>query len=337
MLISRTPFRVSFFGGGSDLPAYYQKEKGAVLNTTIDKYMYISIHPFFNRKQIRLKYSKTELVDDVQHIEHPLIRESLKFLEIKGGIEITSNADVPAGTGLGSSSSFTVGLINSIHAFKGKFVSKEDLAQMACDIELVKMKDPIGKQDQYAAAHGGMNLIEFNKDEKVGVSPLNLKASLIKELEENLLMFYTKTTRKTTEILNDQTKQLKSDKIMETQKKMVDLAYEGRDLLYNNDLTSFGQLLDKNWSLKKNLSKMISNNSIDKYYEKAIENGALGGKLLGAGSGGFLLFYCEPDKRDKVRSSLKDLFELEFKFDWQGSKILYVGEKDWGDNHGFFE
>ncbi|MFC2162572.1 GHMP kinase [Candidatus Altiarchaeota archaeon] len=337
MIISRTPFRVSFFGGGSDLPAYYNRQKGAVMSTTIDKYMYISAHPFFNRQQISLKYSITEIVDSVEDIAHPLVRECLKMLSIDGGMEITSTADVPAGTGLGSSSSFTVGLLNTLYSFKGKFVSNERLARDACDIEILKVGDPIGKQDQYAASFGGLNVIEFAPDETVEVTPVNLKSKTIRSLEENLVMYYTKTSRSAKQILVDQAKRLGEKDRFQIQEKMVDLVYEARDLLYGNDLASFGELLDKTWQMKKKLSEKITDSSIDKHYETAMKNGALGGKLLGAGGGGFLLFYCEPEKQEKLRESLKGLYELKFSFDWAGSKIIYVGDKNWGDENGFFE
>jgi len=337
MIISRTPFRISFAGGGSDLPAFYQKEKGAVLSTTIDKYMYISTHPFFNKKQYNLKYSKTELCHSVDEVQHPLFRETFKHLNVGPGIEITSTADIPSGTGLGSSSSFTVGLLHNLYSFKGKFVSKEKLAAEASMIEIEKVGEPIGKQDQYAAAYGGLNVITFNPDGTVDVEPILISSTLRKKMESNLLLFYTKQTRNANEILSVQQREISKDDKFQAQKKMVELVWELRDALYNEDLTSFGQILHKGWLLKKSLTSSISNGSIDNYYELALQAGATGGKLLGAGGGGFLLFYCEQDKQEKVRQALSDLHELKFKMDTQGSKIIYVGEKDWGEENGFFE
>jgi D-glycero-alpha-D-manno-heptose-7-phosphate kinase len=337
MILSRTPFRISFVGGGSDLPDFYRKGKGSVLSATINKYMYISVHPYFNREQFLLKYSKTELCNSVNEIAHPIIKEVLKFLNIKGGLEIVSIADVPAGTGLGSSSSFTVCLLNSLYSFLGKFISKERLALEASMIEIEKLKEPIGKQDQYAASFGGMNVITFYSNDSVDVAPINIKSSTFKQLEKNLLLFYTKINRTSKSILENQKKELKKEHKFKTQKKMVELVYEALETLYNDDLNEFGRILHKSWILKKDLSKKISNSFIDKHYEKAIDHGALGGKLLGAGGGGFLLFYCEEKKQNRLREALSDLFELKFSFDWQGSKIIYVGERDLYEENSFFK
>ena len=336
MIISRTPFRISFAGGGSDLPDFYRKSKGAVLSTTISKYMYISVHPFFNRRQFQLKYSKTELCNSLDEIKHPILKETLKFLGIKGGLEIVSMADIPAGTGLGSSSSFTVGLLHSLYSFNGKFVSKDKLASEASMIEIEKLGEPIGKQDQYAAAYGGMNIIVFNRDGSVDVEPINIKQTTLQKLEKNLMLFYTKVNRRADLILKDQKEEIKLEKKFKTQNSMVKLVWEAADALYSDDVDSFGKILHKNWVMKKSLSNMISNSMINKYYDRALEYGALGGKLLGAGGGGFLLFYCEEKKQERLRNALFDLFELKFSFDWQGSKIIYVGEKNW-EEYGFFE
>ena len=336
MIISRTPFRISFAGGGSDLPDFYRKSKGAVLSTTISKYMYISVHPFFNRRQFQLKYSKTELCNSLDEIKHPILKETLKFLGIKGGLEIVSMADIPAGTGLGSSSSFTVGLLHSLYSFNGKFVSKDKLASEASMIEIEKLGEPIGKQDQYAAAYGGMNIIVFNRDGSVDVEPINIKQTTLQKLEKNLMLFYTKVNRRADLILKDQKEEIKLEKKFKTQNSMVELVWEAADALYSDDVDSFGKILHKNWVMKKSLSNMISNSMINKYYDRALEYGALGGKLLGAGGGGFLLFYCEEKKQERLRNALFDLFELKFSFDWQGSKIIYVGDKNW-EEYGFFE
>ena len=336
MIISRTPFRISFVGGGSDLPAFYSRCKGAVLSTTINKYMYISVHPYFNRKQIQVKYSKTELCNSVDEIQHPIIRETLKFLKIEGGLEIISMADVPAGTGLGSSSSFTVGLLHSIYSYLGKFVSKDRLASEASIIEIERVGEPIGKQDQYAASYGGLNIISFNVDGSVEVEPINIKMETFQKLNNNLLLLYTKMNRSADSVLKHQSEEIRQEKKFEIQKNMVKLVYEAVDALYRDDLDSFGRILHENWILKRSLSDKISNIKINKYYERALEYGALGGKLLGAGGGGFLLFYCPEENHEKLKKALFDLYELKFSFDQQGSKIIYVGDKDW-DEYGFFE
>jgi len=336
MIISRTPFRISFVGGGSDLPAFYSRSKGAVLSTAINKYMYIFVHPYFNRKQFQIKYSKTELCNSLQEIQHPIIRETLEYLNITGGLEIISMADVPAGTGLGSSSSFTVGLLHSIYSYLGKFVSKDRLASEASMIEIEKVGEPIGKQDQHAAAYGGLNIINFNIDGSVEVEPVNIKLETFQKLNNNLLMFYTKMDRSANSILKEQSKEIKLKEKFETQKKMVDLVYSAVEALYEDDLDAFGGILHQNWILKKSLLGKISNPQINKYYERGLEYGALGGKLLGAGGGGFLLFYCPEKNQDKLRKALFDLHELKFSFDQQGSTIIHVGNKDW-DEYGFFE
>ncbi len=337
MIISRTPFRMSFFGGGSDLPSFYTKSKGAVLSTTINKYMYVSVHPFFNRKKIQLKYSKTELCSSLDEIDHPIFKEALTYLDLKGGVEIVSSADIPSGTGLGSSSSFTVGLLNSLHSYKGEYVSKTRLASEACMIEIEKLGEPIGKQDQYASAFGGMNIIDFNIDGNVAVKPLSLKQSVVNKLEENLLLFYTKIDRKASDILKQQKEGIKSEKKFVIQKKMVELVEEAKEILFQGDLKSFGELLDKSWMLKKSITDKTSNPVIDKYYSIALNNGAIGGKLLGAGGGGFLLLYCEKEDQEDLRNALGDLHELKFSFDWQGSNIIYDDGRGQENNKGFFE
>lgn len=336
MIISRTPFRISFIGGGSDLPAFFTRSKGAVLSTAINKYMYISVHPYFNRRQFQIKYSKTELCDSVEEINHPIVRETLKYLNVDGGLEIISMADVPAGTGLGSSSAFTVGLLHSIYSCLGKFVSKDRLASEASMMEIERVGEPIGKQDQYAAAYGGLNVITFNVDGSVEVEPLNLNAETSRKLDNNLLMFYTKLNRKANSILEEQSREILQEEKFGTQKKMVELVYSAVEALYADDLEGFADILHQNWLLKKSLLGKISNSQINKYYERALEYGAIGGKLLGAGGGGFLLFYCPEQNQERLRKALFDLYELKFSFDQQGSKIIYVGEKDW-EEYGFFE
>ena len=325
MIITRTPFRISFAGGGSDLPSFYLKHKGCVLSTSINKYMYLSAHPFFY-KQILIKYSKTELVNCVEDIEHPIVREVMKMLNIPTGVEITSTADIPSGTGLGSSSSFTVGLLHLLYGLKEMFVSKERLAREACEIEIGKLKEPIGKQDQYAAAYGGLNFIEFHTDNTVSVQPIIMKNGLKRELDENLVMFYTGDVRSASSILREQSKQMSKEDKFNTMVRITQLAQELRDSLHSNDITSFGEILHKGWSLKRSLTSNISNEKINALYDKGKNYGALGGKILGAGGGGFLLFYCEKEKQGKLRNAFKDLQELKFSFDNAGSTHIYVEE-----------
>lgn len=335
MIITRTPFRVSFVGGGSDLPSFSQKYGGAVLSTTINKYMHVSLHPYFNRSMFSLKYSKNELVDSVHTINHPIIKETLKHLDIRSGIEVTTTADIPSGTGLGSSSAFTVGLLNALYAYKSRLVTKEQLAREACMIEIDKVGSPIGKQDQYASSFGGLNTITFEKDGTVKVHPVVISSSTKKALEDNLLLFYTKSERDANDVLKEQSSLMEKDKKTEVMRKMVDLVPELNDSLTKGDLSTFGELLHKNWMLKKSITSAISTLNIDKYYELGMNNGALGGKLLGAGGGGFLLFYCEQHKQERLRKALSDLSEMKFAFDNYGTKLIYFTE-DSVEEEGFF-
>jgi D-glycero-alpha-D-manno-heptose-7-phosphate kinase len=326
MIITRTPFRISFAGGGSDLPSFYHKEIGAVLSTSIDKYMYIVIHPFFDKSKIQLKYSKTELVSDVKDIQHPIIREVLKMNNLKG-VDINSIADIPTGTGMGSSSSFTVGLINAVRAFEGKFTGPQKLSEMACDIEIKKVGSPIGKQDQYAAAFGGLNFIEFFPDETVKVDKVLMSQTLKKKLEDDLILIYIGGKHNASSILSHQAKALSDESKFETQRKMVKLAYNLRDSLNSGHIEDFGMYLNEGWQLKKSLTNDISNNGIDSIYEKGIKAGALGGKLLGAGGAGFILFFCPKEKQERFRQEMVDFQEMSFHFDNYGSQVIYVGDK----------
>ena len=293
MIITRTPFRVSFVGGGSDLRDFYSKNGyGAVVSTAIDRYMYIVIHPYFHDK-IRVKYSKTEDVETVEEIEHPIVRECLKKVEIGKGIEIASFADVPAGTGLGSSSAFTVGLLNALYACKGKTVSKERLAREACEIEIDILGEPIGKQDQYASAFGNINYIRFNKDESVDVSPILLTEPAKKRLEDNLCMYHVGGERRSGDILHEQKNNISIEGKFKNLQKMVMLADELRNVLHEERIDEIGDILHKGWLYKKELASGISNGDIDSLYDKAIKDGATGGKLLGAGGTGFLLLYSD--------------------------------------------
>ena len=325
MIIARTPLRISFAGGGSDLPSFYRHEQGAVLSTSIDKYVYIAIHEYFQRNQTLLKYSKTELVKSYDEIQHPLFRECLSMMNISG-VDISSMADVPAGTGLGSSSTFTVCLMNALHAYKREYVSPEYLASTACDIEINRLGDPIGKQDQYAAAYGGLNFITFNKDESVSVEKIIMDPIAKKQLDENLIMIFTGETRSASKILKDQSKEMSNVDKRLVVKKMVDMAYDLKDVLQNNNIDDFGRILHEGWLLKQSISAGISNETINTLYNKGLEAGALGGKLLGAGGSGFILFYCPKEKQEAFRKEMSSYQELPFKFDNSGSKIIYLPE-----------
>ena len=325
MIISKTPLRISFVGGGSDIEAYYSKLEGAVVSTAIDKYVYITVNKKFDNC-IRVSYSKTEEVPRVSAIEHKLVREILRFHKIKGGIEITSIADIPSkGTGMGSSSSFSVGLLHCLYAYKNKYVSAERLGREASHIEIKKCEEPIGKQDHYIAAFGGFNFIQFNADGSVNVEPLIFKRETKEILKNNLLLFYTGITRSASEILKKQTDGIiTSSRKRKTLEAMVGLVYELKDELQNNRLDAFGEILHRNWLLKKELSSDISNFQIDTWYNKALKNGAAGGKLLGAGGGGFFLFYAPKEKHHRIVAALKDLKQVPFNFDKEGSKIIFV-------------
>lgn len=325
MIITRTPFRVSFVGGGSDLVDFYSRNGyGAVVSATIKKYMYIVIHPYFHDK-IRLKYSKTEDVSCVGEIEHPIIRECLKKVNIENGIEIASFADVPAGTGLGSSSAFTVGLLNALYSYKGQIVSKERLAREACEIEIDILKEPIGKQDQYATSYGSINFIRFNKDESVFVEKILCTPDTKKCLEENLLMFYIGNDRKASSILMKQKENIRKADKFNNLKTMVSFALEAQEALISCDLERFGEILHQGWLLKKELSDNISNPLVENYYNTVLNNGGKGGKLLGAGGGGFLLFYCKTEFQKAVRNALS-LKELEFEIDQEGTKVIFFNQ-----------
>lgn len=325
MIISRTPLRISFAGGGSDLPSFYKYNQGAVLSTSIDKYVYLAVHEYFYKEQTLLKYSKTELVKTFEEIQHPIFRECLSMMNLSG-LDISSMADVPAGTGLGSSSSFTVCLLNALHAYNRRYVSPEYLASTACDIEINRLGDPIGKQDQYAAAYGGLNFITFNKDESVSIEKIIMDPTAKQQLDDNLIMIYTGETRSASQILKNQSQEMSKEDKRLVVKKMVDMAYELKSVLQNNQIDDFGRILHEGWLLKQSISAGISNENISNLYNKGLEAGALGGKLLGAGGSGFILFYCPKEKQADFRSSMAQYKELPFKFDNTGSKIIYLPE-----------
>jgi len=325
MIITRTPFRVSFAGGGSDLKEFYARNGyGAVIGAAIRKYMYIVIHPYFQDK-IRIKYSRTEDVESAEEVEHPLVRESLKKVKIEKGIEIASFADVSAGTGLGSSSAFTVGLLHALYAYKGKRVSRERLAKEACEIEIDILGEPIGKQDQYMAAYGGVNHIKFNGDGSVKVSPVGIKTQARKKLEKNLYLYYIGGSRKSGDILEEQMNNMSKGDKFENMRKMVDLVEKIKKALHAGDIDSVGNMLHEGWMYKKRMANGITNDSIDRIYDKFMRYGTIGGKLLGAGGAGFLLIYTGGHEDLKGKLGYK---ALPFNIDMEGSKVIFQDDRN---------
>jgi D-glycero-alpha-D-manno-heptose-7-phosphate kinase len=328
MIITRTPFRISFVGGGSDMETFYARHPGAVLSTSINKFMYISSHRFFFPGQVRVKYSETETVNSFEELKHPLLREAMRKTGITSGIEISSIADIPSGTGMGSSSSFTVGLLHCLYVVKRKYVTQKQLAQEACEIEIDILGEPIGKQDQYAAAFGGLNIIHFQPNGEVLTEPLYLKNETYQRLQENLLMFYVGNQRKASDILSEQKRNASQEEKFNILKSMVALVSDLRDCLYSDQIESFGKILHENWILKQRLASQISNSQIDNIYQAGLNAGASGGKLLGAGGGGFILFYCEKTKQSKLLEALKPLQKFDFAFDREGSKVIYYADEE---------
>ena len=324
MIINKTPFRISFFGGGTDYPVWYRENQGAVLSTTIDKYCYITIRylpPFFPYKH-RIVYSKIEMVNDINEILHPAVRATLQFLNIDKGIEIHHDGDLPAKTGLGSSSSFTVGLLNSLYALKGVIPSKLQLAKEAIHIERDILKESVGAQDQVAAAFGGFNKINFNGKDEIKVEPITIGKERIKQLENHLMLFFTGFSRTASDIAKSQIENTPNKKReLSLMYQMVDEAI--KILNEKGDIKDFGKLLHEAWLLKKSLTDKISTPEIDNIYEKALQAGALGGKLLGAGGGGFMVLFVPPENQPGVREKLKNLLEVKFHFENEGSKIIY--------------
>ncbi len=327
MIITKTPFRISFAGGGSDIADFYQEHEGCVLSTTINRYMYLAIHPYFDEEKTVLKYSQTEIVDNLDEIQHSIFKCVLREKGISG-VEITSTADIPSGTGMGSSSSFTVGLLHSLYCYIGKYRSKTELAKEACHIEIEQLGNPIGKQDQYAAAYGGLNFITFHPDGNVSVEPIVTKKQTLKQLQDNLLIFYTGMVHDANQILAEQKKQIHEKKKIENLKIMCRLAKNMRFALQQNDLSSFGQALQEGWEQKKELTNGITNPAIDDFYTLAMKNGAVGGKLLGAGGGGFLLFYCPKERQQQLKEAMP-LKTLDFSFEHDGSSVVYIGDRYW--------
>ena len=327
MITTQTPFRISFFGGGSDIASFYCRHPGAVLSAAIDKSMYLTTHPNFDPNAIHLKYSKTELVPSVDQVQHPILRAVLGELVPKGGIEVASIADIPAGTGLGSSSAFTVGLIQNLSARLGRYLPPERLAEDACHIEIDVLKEPIGKQDQYASAFGGLNQFIFHSDGRTTVKKIFLAAETIKRLEASLFLLHIGAPRSASTIFHEQTRNLADTKIFGTQKTMTTQVDVGIQLLRDGDLDGFGRLLHEAWELKRTLASRISDQTIDAYYQRALEAGALGGKLVGAGGGGFLLFYCPPPAQSSFLAAMSGLRWVPFHFDFSGSRIIHFSDE----------
>jgi len=324
MIIARTPVRISLGGGGTDLASYYCKYGGFLIAAAIDKYIFITVNRRFE-DSIRVSYSKTEIVDKVEEIQHPIVREALKLLGYDGSLEITTIADVPANTGLGTSSSFTVGLLNALHTYKRESITAKALAEEACRIEIDILGEPVGKQDQYMAAFGGITCLTFAKNGEVTVTPLNISPDIIEELERHIMLFYTGIRRNSADVLSGQNNASQRDdkKVIENLHKIKEIGEEAKIALESGNVHRFGELLHTHWQSKKNLSHKVSRTEIDRWYALARQNGALGGKIMGAGGGGFFMFYVEGGK-GKLRQVIKreNLREMRFKFDLEGSKVL---------------
>lgn len=329
MVITKTPFRISFFGGGSDYPVYYENNGGgAVLSTSINKYCYITcrhLPPFFEHKH-RIVWSKTELVKDIEEIQHSSVRETLKFLNIQKGVEIHHEADLPARSGLGSSSSFTVGLLHALYALSGKMVTKRQLALDAIHIEQERLKENVGSQDQTAAAFGGFNKIEFGGSHKINVLPIALGHDRLNAFQDHLMMFFTGLARNSSEVAAEQI--LNTPKKTAEIKRMLEMVGEAVTMLEKGSFDDFGALLHESWQIKRGLTSQITNSFIDEVYEAGREAGAIGGKLLGAGGGGFILFFVKPERQSKVREKLNKLLCVPFKFEKFGSHIIHYAPSE---------
>jgi D-glycero-alpha-D-manno-heptose-7-phosphate kinase len=321
MIITQTPLRVSFAGGGTDLRDFYSKEGGAVVSTAIDKYVYVVIKERFDNK-IRVGYTRTEMVDSVDEVQHELVRECLRKTGIGRSVEISTMADIPSeGSGLGSSSTVTVGLLNAMYTYLGEIRTAAQLAEEACEIEIDILKKPIGKQDQYIAAFGGVRLIEFGKDESVNVELVPMEGSVRNRLKESLFLFYTGITRKADPILSEQRSRIADTTAI--LREMRQQAYDAYEALKMGDVTRLGMILHEAWEHKKNLAEKITNPKIDKTYEMARSAGALGGKVTGAGGGGFLLVSCLPGRQEAVRGALRTLREMPFGLERDGTKVIF--------------
>jgi len=324
MIIARSPLRISLGGGGTDLPSFYKKHEGFLIAAAIDKYVYVTINKRFS-EGIFLKYSAIENVERIDQIQHPIIREALLIKNLENyQIEISSTADIPAGTGLGSSGSFTTALLKALYVYERQHISQEDLAELACNIEIDRLKEPIGKQDQYIAAIGGLSSFAFHKDDSVTYAPLNISSDILGKLEDNLLLFFTGYTRKASDVLNDQKvkTEMKDKDMLDNLNFIKDIGYKSKFALESGNINLFGELLHEHWERKKSRSLGMSNATIDDLYTKAMINGAIGGKVVGAGGGGFLMFMAkDPDKLRKAMNK-EGLEEVRFRFDFEGTKIV---------------
>lgn len=329
MIVSRTPLRVSFLGGGSDLPVHYRRHGGAVISASIAKYVYVTVNRRFD-KSIRLSYSQTEEVDHASQIQHRLVRAAMLKLGIENGVEITSIADIPSrGTGLGSSSAFTTGLLHALHAYQGDYRSQADLAAEACTVEIDLCGEPIGKQDQYAAAVGGVNLLRFNPDESVTVEKIVFSPNFIGEFQNSMLLFYTGVTRSASNILRNQIDIMNTcEDTSDVVSRMAAMTDDFRHAIQDNNLNWVGDLLHQAWMLKQSVSSQISNSVIDDMYASARRAGALGGKLLGAGGGGFLLVCAPQQHHDAVRHALAGYRCLSLRLDWTGTSIILYSPQE---------
>ena len=324
IVVTRTPLRVSFAGGGTDLAGFYEQDYGAVFSTAIDKYIHVTVkrHSELFNEPIRINYSVTEMVDEVGHIQNNIARESLRLLKIDPPIYISTVGDLPASTGLAGSSSFAVGLLQALHAYRGERVSPSQLAEEACHIEITVLKEPIGKQDQYAAAFGGLNFFRFNPGGAVTVEPVRVSSHFLGALFDHILMFWTGIQRDASSVLVEQQRNI-PDKLSYL-KKIRDHAHELQSLAGSGrfDPVAFGRVLHESWQLKRQLASAISSPKIDEYYERAMKAGAEGGKICGAGNGGFLLFMVKPEKQPAVRQTLAQLLEVPVRYEVQGSRVL---------------
>lgn len=330
MIISKTPFRISFFGGGTDYPVWYREHGGAVLATSMNKYCYITcrpLPPFFGYKY-RIVYSKHETAKEISEIQHPSVRETLSFMNIDSGVEIHHDADLPARTGLGSSSAFTVGLLNALYALKGKMAAKTQLALDAIHIEQERIGENVGSQDQTTAAFGGLNKIEFGGEHKIRVQPITINSKKCRLLQDHLMLFFTGFSRTASDIAREQIRKTPEKK--RELNKMMEMVGEAIAILNGSDsnITDFGRLLHESWMIKRSLTDRISTPEIDKIYAAAMNAGALGGKVLGAGGGGFILFFVEPDNQSKVKEKLGNLLHVPFKFENLGSQIIYYAPEN---------
>jgi D-glycero-alpha-D-manno-heptose-7-phosphate kinase len=322
MIIVQTPLRVSFFGGGTDFRSFFAAEGGCVLTSAIDKYIFVTIKERFD-DFLRIGYTRTEMVEAVREVQHELIREALRKTGITRGVEVTTMGDIPSagGSGLGSSSTVTVGALHAMYAYRGEIVPAERLAREACEIEIDILGKPIGIQDQYIAAYGGLRFIEFGTEGTITCDRIDLPVELQRRFNESLLLFFTGVTRRADTILDEQQRNIRDR--LSVLREMKQLAHTARDELRSGNLDEVGRLLHAGWQLKKQLASQISNGTLDEMYEAALRAGALGGKITGAGGGGFLLLYCPPEKRQSVREALKALQELPFRMEQDGTKVIF--------------